>query len=72
MIKSLFPFLLYFSLSYALIQLGIALKLLSKTSDIQRDPKIENYRFRLVEADSKKSSDYLQINLYSCYNGTGL
>ena len=53
MIKFLFPFLLYFSLSYALIQLGIALKLLSKTSDIRETQKLRIIDFVWLKQTQK-------------------
>ena len=70
--KSLFSLLLFFSLSFDLIDLGLHLNLLSKYSDIERNPKISSYVFRLMEVDSIQSDDHLQIDLYTCYNGSRL
>ena len=72
MIKSLFTLLIYFSLSYDLIELGFDLNLLSKTSTFKRNPKIKEYEFCLIDVDSEESDDYAQINLYSCLDGPGL
>ena len=72
--ESLFSLLLYssLSLSYDLIQLGIDLTLLSKTPNYEKNPEIAKYIFRLMDVYSEKSNDYVQINLFSCYDGTGL